>query len=179
MSAYLAAMRNYAVFRGRASRAQFWWFVLVYFVISLVAALIDQGLGTASQRSGLVLGLVQAVHFLPALGLAVRRLHDLDRTGWWMLIALTGLGAIVLLVFNVMAGTPGPNRFGPPPAGGLPAGPGGPAMPVAPPHAAPQAPRDPIAEVERLAALRDGGSLSELGSCGILDAQALARPRTP
>lgn len=60
--------------------------------------------------------------FLPALSVAVRRLHDLDRTGWWYLIILVPLiGLIVLLVFFVTRGTSGPNRFGPDPL----AGPGG------------------------------------------------------
>jgi uncharacterized membrane protein YhaH (DUF805 family) len=52
---------------------------------------------------------------LPGLAVSIRRLHDLDRTGWWILIALTGIGAILLIIWYVMKGTDGPNRFGPDP----------------------------------------------------------------
>jgi uncharacterized membrane protein YhaH (DUF805 family) len=52
---------------------------------------------------------------LPGLAVAARRLHDIDRTAWWLLILLTGIGAILLVIWYCFKGTPGPNRFGPDP----------------------------------------------------------------
>ncbi len=64
--------------------------------------------------------LVSLALFLPGLAVSVRRLHDLDRTGWWLLLVFTVIGVILLLVWDCMKGTPGPNRFGPDPLAGQP-----------------------------------------------------------
>ncbi|MGI8526014.1 MAG: DUF805 domain-containing protein [Pseudolabrys sp.] len=56
--------------------------------------------------------------FLPSLAVGIRRLHDLDRTGWWTLLVFTGIGVILLLIWDCLRGTPGPNRFGPDPLAG-------------------------------------------------------------
>ena len=82
--------------------------------------LIDAFLGTySSARSiGLLSGIYGLAVLIPTLAVTVRRLHDIDRTGWWILINLVPLiGTIVLLVFCVMDGTPGNNRYGPNPKG--------------------------------------------------------------
>ena len=177
MNAYLHAMRNYAVFRGRAARSEFWFFTLVYLVISIVALLIDEQAGTTTDRAGVLFTLVQLVHFLPAIAVSVRRLHDIDRTGWWLLIALTGLGQLVLLIHYCTPTDPVTNRFGPPPAD-LPVRAGvEPARRLDPAPEPPQAPRDPIAEVERLAALRANGSLSEV-EFEVMKTTALSQPRS-
>jgi uncharacterized membrane protein YhaH (DUF805 family) len=115
MNYFLAAMRKYAVFQGRSSRSEFWWFLLFSILISVVAAVLDRAFGTAAGSSWLFLDIVQLVLLLPGLGVTIRRLHDIDRTGWWYLIGLTGIGIIVLLVFYCQRGAPGPNRFGPEP----------------------------------------------------------------
>ncbi|MBA4789752.1 MAG: DUF805 domain-containing protein [Pseudomonadota bacterium] len=116
MNAYLDAMRHYATFTGRTSRAGFWLYILFYFIIMLCAGVVDAALfGMDAANGGPVSGIVSLVHFIPGLAIGVRRLHDIDRTGWWLLIAFTGIGMIVLLIFNVLSGTPGPNRFGPDP----------------------------------------------------------------
>ena len=65
--------------------------------------------------SGLVAPLISLALLLPDVAVSIRRLHDLDRSGWWLLICLTGIGFIVLLVWDCMRGTLGPNRFGPAP----------------------------------------------------------------
>lgn len=122
MNAYLDAMRNYATFTGRTSRMGFWLFVLVLFCIEIAAGIIDYGLlGRSVEDSGPVSGIVHLVHLIPALAIGVRRLHDIDRTGWWMLLYLTGIGALVILIFNIWPGTRGPNRFGPDPLTYVPA----------------------------------------------------------
>ncbi|WP_075291052.1 DUF805 domain-containing protein [Pararhizobium arenae] len=106
------AFSKYAVFSGRASRSEFWWFTLFNFLVNIVASLVDLLIGTEfiSAISALVL-------LLPALAVGVRRLHDTDRSGWWILLGLVPLiGIIVLIVWYATEGTRGDNRFGPIPA---------------------------------------------------------------
>jgi D-xylose transport system ATP-binding protein len=113
MSWYLDVLKKYAVFSGRAGRPEFWYFTLFSTIIYLALAatsLLSSTLGTI-----LVLLYVLAV-FLPSLGVSIRRLHDTNRSGWWYLIAFVPLvGAIVLLVFLVLAGDPQENSYGLPP----------------------------------------------------------------
>lgn len=107
-----SALSKYVVFSGRASRSEYWWFVLFNIIVSIVAAGIDAALGI--QAIG---ALVSLALLLPGIGVGVRRLHDIDKSGWWLLIAFVPLiGFIVLIYFFVQPSQPGDNRFGPPPA---------------------------------------------------------------
>lgn len=117
---------NYVNFSGRAPRSEYWWFALFSFIAAVVIMIVESalGLGQGSMRSGHgefsasfnggILSILWALgNFLPSLAVGVRRLHDTDRSGWWLLIAFIPLiGAIVLLVFFCTRGTPDPNRFG-------------------------------------------------------------------
>jgi uncharacterized membrane protein YhaH (DUF805 family) len=139
---YLKALRQYADFGGRARRTEFWMFVLVNLVISIVLGIVDTATGTANayamggmaSYSPGILGSIYALAVLiPSIAVTVRRLHDTDRSGWWFLIQLIPLvGSIVLLVFVCLEGTRGTNRFGPDPKLEAPAGqqPENPPMPV-------------------------------------------------
>ena len=118
MSWYLEALKKYAVFSGRSRRAEYCCFVLFNLIVLIVLELIDALLGTYSfvQGLGLLSGIYSLAVIIPSLAVTVRRLHDIDRTGWWILINLIPLiGTIVLLVFALMPGTPGSNRYGPDP----------------------------------------------------------------
>ena len=116
MSWYLEAFKKYAVFSGRSRRKEYWYFVLFNIIVSIVLAGIDALLGTFTSYIGLLSGIYGLAVLIPTLALTVRRLHDIDRSGWWILIGLVPLiGAIVLLVFALMEGTPGNNRYGPNP----------------------------------------------------------------
>lgn len=116
MNAYLDAMRHYATFTGRTSRAGFWLYILFYIIIVMIAGVLDMMLfGDHYENGGPIAGIVGLVHLVPGLAIGVRRLHDIDRTGWWLLLSFTGIGLIVLLIFNILSGTPGPNRYGPDP----------------------------------------------------------------
>jgi uncharacterized membrane protein YhaH (DUF805 family) len=118
MNGYQLAMSKYFVFQGRSSRSEYWVFVLVYILIGIAAQVLDMFLGTynAAGEVGLLGALVGLAHLIPSIAVAVRRLHDTDRTGWWLLIILIPLvGFIVLLIFFVLPSSPGNNRFGPPP----------------------------------------------------------------
>ncbi len=120
MSWYLEALKKYAVFSGRSRRMEYWFFVLFNLIVAIVLALIDMLIGTFSavQNIGLLSGIYGLAVLIPSLAVTVRRLHDIDRTGWWILINLIPLiGSIVLLVFSLLPGTPGSNRFGPDPKG--------------------------------------------------------------
>jgi uncharacterized membrane protein YhaH (DUF805 family) len=115
--AITSGFQNYVNFKGRAARSEFWYWTLFSIIASIVGGIIDLVLGTLGLS--LIQNLVGLALFLPGLAVSVRRLHDLDRTGWWMLIALTGIGIILLIIWDCMRGTPGPNRFGPDPLGGM------------------------------------------------------------
>lgn len=120
MSWFLEALKKYAVFSGRSRRKEYWYFVLFSFIISIVLSIIDGILGTRSSSSGLGLlsGIYTLAILIPSIAVSVRRLHDIDRTGWWVLISLIPvIGTIVLFIFAVLDGTPGSNRFGPNPKG--------------------------------------------------------------
>ncbi len=118
MSWFILALKKYATFSGRARRKEYWFFVLFYVLISIVATVIDSMTGSFDPTMGMgMLGLLVALALLiPSLAVAVRRLHDTDRSGWWVLLCLIPLiGGIWLLVLLCLDSTPGDNRFGPNP----------------------------------------------------------------
>jgi uncharacterized membrane protein YhaH (DUF805 family) len=112
MNWYLEVLKNYAVFTGRARRTEYWMFVLFNLIIVLAIAFIEGMLGSIG-----VVGMIYSLAVLiPSIAVGVRRLHDTDRSGWWLLIGLVPLiGAIVLIVFMVLDSSPGQNEYGPNP----------------------------------------------------------------
>ena len=126
MEAVRSGFSNYVTFSGRARRSEFWFWTLFAIIISVVAMLVDGMIfpdlmtaqvtdaGASFQSQGGPISLVVSLGLLlPGLAMAVRRLHDTDRSGWWLLIGLIPLiGLIVLIVWYVTEGTKGPNRFG-------------------------------------------------------------------
>jgi uncharacterized membrane protein YhaH (DUF805 family) len=109
VDAIRGAMINIATFRGRASRSAFWWFVLV----QAIAYGIVSWISDSSTAAGVVLDIIVGIPlFVAGIAVAVRRLHDADHSGWWWWIGwVPFVGWIVLLVFYLLPGTPGPNRF--------------------------------------------------------------------
>jgi uncharacterized membrane protein YhaH (DUF805 family) len=106
---------NYVNFSDRACRSEYWFWILFYYIGFAVAAIIDAAIGIY-----VLTGLYSLAVLLPTLALAIRRLHDLDRTGWWIFLAAIPLiGAIILLIWYCTKGTDGPNRFGPDPLGAM------------------------------------------------------------
>lgn len=110
-----SCFRKYASFSGRAVRSEYWYWYLFAAIVLFVFGAIDRMLYPGPLEMGpfsyvniaVVLALI-----LPSLAVSVRRLHDIDRTGWWVLIGPTVIGTLVLLYWACLPGTPGPNRFG-------------------------------------------------------------------
>lgn len=114
MNDYINAWKNYVNFQGRARRRAYWMFVLFNIIAIILLAVIDGVIGTG----GLLGGLYTLAVLLPSLALSVRRLHDIGKSGWWILLGLVPfIGAIVLLIFAVMDSQPGANQYGPNPKG--------------------------------------------------------------
>ena len=115
MNWYLEVLKKYAVFSGRARRKEYWFFVLFNIIISIVLAVIDGVTGSFSPEAGMGLlgGIYTLAVLIPGIAVSVRRLHDTERSGWWLLIALVPLiGPIVLLVFMVQDSKSGQNQYG-------------------------------------------------------------------
>jgi uncharacterized membrane protein YhaH (DUF805 family) len=108
-----SCFENYATFSGRAPRSAYWWFAVFIASADLIAAVADSVVFGPGTRIPLF-GLIAAVAlFLPALAVGVRRLHDLDRSAWGLLIALVPIiGAVVLIVWYCTRGTDGTSRYG-------------------------------------------------------------------
>jgi len=103
---YLDAVKTcftkYIDIKGRASRSEYWWFVLFVFIVDFVAHLISPKLYT----------LAALIFLCPSITVMVRRLHDSDMSGWWALLCLIPLVNLIILYFMIIKGTEGPNRFG-------------------------------------------------------------------
>jgi uncharacterized membrane protein YhaH (DUF805 family) len=114
---YMAVLKNYAGFSGRARRTEYWMFALFSFIITAVLDLIGMAV-----KLGAYLGLIYGLLVLiPTLAVGVRRLHDTGRSGWWLLIGLIPIiGAIILIVFMVLDSEPGDNKYGPNPKQAVP-----------------------------------------------------------
>lgn len=133
MNAVKNALRRYADFQGRSRPSDYWIFTLFVLAGAILLAIAEAGLGIgsgsretlsspgnisvyATHTAGWLVGFFMLAMLTPWLAVAVRRLHDTDRSGWWLLILFVPLiGQIILFVFLVTGGTRGPNRFGPDP----------------------------------------------------------------
>ncbi len=115
MSWYLQVLNKYAVFSGRARRKEYWMFQLVNVIVICLLALLDASTGFRSMGLGLILLGYCLATIIPGLAVLVRRLHDINRSGWWWLISLVPFGGVVLLIFACIDSDPGPNQYGPNP----------------------------------------------------------------
>lgn len=104
---------NYCNFEGRSSRSEYWWFCLFNIILSVIISFVF----SFSQNAELIVsGIVSLALLLPGLGVAIRRLHDIDKSGWWILIGLIPLvGTIILIVWFCKESTPAENQYGPVP----------------------------------------------------------------
>ena len=115
---YFAVLKKYAVFQGRAGRKEFWYFSLFNAVALMLLTLVDLRTGTYQPqiRFGLLSGIYFCVVFLPALGVSVRRMHDIGKSGWWVLASgIPFIGWIIWIALAVRVSDQGTNAFGPSP----------------------------------------------------------------
>jgi len=113
MDWYLKVLKNYAVFEGRASRSEYWYFILFNVIITIVLMVIENTIGlTSGGGLGILSMLYSLAVLIPGLAVGIRRLHDTDRSGWWMLLALVPIVSLVLIVFFIFKGTEGDNQYG-------------------------------------------------------------------
>lgn len=114
MEAVKSCFRRYVDFQGRSPRSEFWWFYLafiIFYVLVIILAAIAPILG--------IIGLGLLAFIIPMLAVSIRRLHDLDKSGWWYLIGFIPLAGLILLYWFCLKGTEGDNRFGPDPLGNV------------------------------------------------------------
>src|ERR1700761_4974003 len=117
--AITSGFKRYVDFNGRSSRSEYWYWVLFNVIVAVVLTVLRLGGGhsAVSILMGLLLDLYELAVLLPSIALVVRRLHDVDRSGWWYFIVLTIVGIIPMLIWLCTAGTPGANKFGDNPLG--------------------------------------------------------------
>ena len=108
MNYYLKVLKNYAVFTGRASRAEYWMFILINFIVSFLLGVVDGAVGTFDEVSGqgYISGLYGLVVIIPSIAVGVRRMHDVGKSGWYLLIPLYNL------ILAVTDGNGGDNEYG-------------------------------------------------------------------
>ena len=110
MSWYLKVLKKYAVFAGRARRKEYWMFVLFNIIIAFVLGMIEGVAGVApNSDSSILVSFYELAILVPSIAVGVRRMHDTDRSGWWLLVPIANL------VFALQGGQHGDNRFGPDP----------------------------------------------------------------
>ena len=126
MSCFMVCLKKYAVFNGRAGRAEFWYFVLVGLIIQLLIgfgsmayldALTEAGIHPLNDHGYTIFALVSSglnlALIIPYISVSVRRMHDTDKSGWLVaIILLPVLGYIVHLILAAGKSTDGPNRYG-------------------------------------------------------------------
>ena len=106
---------KYGVFSGRASRSEFWWFALFGFIAGLVTGVIDVMIfGYSAESYGPTNIIFNIIIFLPYLAVGARRLHDINRSGWWQLIILTVIGVVLLIIWWATVGENKKNIHGSP-----------------------------------------------------------------
>jgi len=113
MNYYLLALKQYATFSGRATRSEYWYFFLMNFLIGIVISVVSMVVGDTFSILGMIYSLAVLI---PGLSICARRLHDIGKSGWMMLVALIPLAGIIwLLVLLVTESNPADNIYGPKP----------------------------------------------------------------
>ena len=110
----MKCLKNYATFSGRARRKEYWYFYLFQIVLGLGIGVVLGIAGISDDGMDVISGLLSLAFLLPTLAVGARRLHDVNRSGWWMLIAFTIIGLIPLFIWSVSETKPESNKWGQP-----------------------------------------------------------------
>jgi uncharacterized membrane protein YhaH (DUF805 family) len=113
--AIASGFKNYVTFSGRAIRSEYWYWVLFAMLGGVATKIVDSAIFASHSSVSPLNSVFNLLILLPGLALSIRRLHDINRTGWWVLITLTGIGVFLLLYWACKKGTHGPNGHGPDP----------------------------------------------------------------
>ncbi len=114
-SSIKTCFNKFAVFSGRASRSEFWFFVLFGFLGGIIAIIIDvMILGYPYEENGPINLIFSVAIIIPSIAVAARRLHDINKSGWWQLLWITIIGGILLIIWHATEGENKKNKFGPP-----------------------------------------------------------------
>ena len=107
---------HYSDFNGRSTRSEYWWWVLFVVITGIVLSLVDMTIGTYNYQdgNGIISGVFKLATLIPSLALGARRLHDINRSGWWQLIVLTIIGIILLIIWWATVGENKKNNHGNP-----------------------------------------------------------------
>jgi uncharacterized membrane protein YhaH (DUF805 family) len=103
---------KYVTFSGRAYRTEYWLWVLFTVIGGLATGILDKAIFPDVATGSPLNGIFELVTFLPSLAINVRRLHDVNRSGWWLLIVFTIIGVFLLIYWDCKRGTAGPNSYG-------------------------------------------------------------------
>ncbi|MBT2571231.1 DUF805 domain-containing protein [Planococcus sp. ISL-110] len=117
MEEFLNAFRKAFVFSGRSRRKEYWTFILGVMIISFALTIVELAAGLEiAPDVGLLTTIFSLIIFIPSLSVTVRRLHDIGRSGWWLLLSfIPVLGWIALFVFTLLDSQSGSNKYGPNP----------------------------------------------------------------
>jgi uncharacterized membrane protein YhaH (DUF805 family) len=113
--AIASGFSHYVTFSGRAIRSEYWYWVLFAVLGGVATKMADSAIFASQSSASPLNGVFNLLIFLPGLALGIRRLHDINRSGWWVLITLTIIGVFLLLYWACTKGTHGPNEYGPDP----------------------------------------------------------------
>ena len=110
-----ACFRKFVSAKGRASRSEYWWFQLFLYLLSFITVFVDGFLfnDIVMEDNIFPINMITSlITLFPAIMVLIRRLHDVNRSGWWILIAFTCIGIIPLLYWSIIKGTDGSNDYG-------------------------------------------------------------------
>ena len=119
MKYFILALKNWNKFKGRANRSEFWYFTLFYFILAIITYFIDVSFLGYDPMDPTSLGVLQTAYvlvlFIPSFSVTIRRLHDINKSGWNLLFMLIPLfGAVYIIILNILKGTDGDNKYGAP-----------------------------------------------------------------
>ena len=117
MNYYLLALKSYGIFSGRSRRAEFWYFILVHVIFMIITIALDFAFdltskGEEGELPGLITSIYAILTLTPQLAVSIRRLHDTGRSGWWIVLAFTIIGAPILIWWYTKDSQAGNNKFG-------------------------------------------------------------------